>query len=201
MFELPPNAIISPLSLTRKHAIRRRLPAGASMRHLAAASHRPVQQRMSFGLHLPTTSDVRWSIMSWSMNANASASSAERLRIDMAVMNCARCHDNEGNGGKSLDRFWAERRQRDYISPPTLTRVGERLRTERLQQWVSQGAREKAMRPWVGAKMAGFGVRGTRIADALLFAMGSAEPSIPARRRRQFMPRNSVPSGSRQAEF
>ena len=134
-----------------------------------------------------------------SLNSHASASSAERLRVDMAVMNCARCHENEGNGGKSLELLLGGPVAAHYVSPPTLTRVGERLRTERLRQWVSQGARDRAMRPWVGAKMAGFGARGTRIADALALRDGigaapNSGPTAPTVHAAQFRSER-IPAG------
>jgi cytochrome c553 len=106
-----------------------------------------------------------------------SLSALERLRIDMAVLNCARCHENEGQGGQSLAALLEGNPDAKFLVPPTLTRVGERLRTDQLRQWVSQGAGDLALRPWVAAHMPGFGARGARVADALAVRDGTPGPA------------------------
>ena len=104
---------------------------------------------------------------------NVRLGTPDRLRVDLATLNCLRCHDNEGHGGESLAGLLGDSDHSKYFRAPMLTRVGERVRQERLEEWIGQGARTKAIRPWVGARMPGFGGRATRIAAALAMRDGA----------------------------
>ncbi len=121
-----------------------------------------------------------------SLRQQASPSTMERTRIDLAILNCARCHDNEEQGGESLtamlekDPSLPGEEVTRYFTPPMLTHVGARLRPERLARWVTQGARGDALRPWLGARMPGFGTRGGQLAAGLTARDGVPGPAVPS---------------------
>ena len=95
------------------------------------------------------------------------ASSTEALRIGLASLNCVRCHQNEERGGSSLLGLIGGDEARFY-APPTLTRTGERVRPERLADWLTAGAKDRGVHPWARARMPGFGARGSNLAADLI---------------------------------
>ena len=95
------------------------------------------------------------------------SSSTESLRISLASLNCVRCHQNEERGGGSLLGLIGGEEGRFY-APPTLTRTGDRVRPERLADWLTAGARDRGVHPWVRARMPGFGARGSNLAADLV---------------------------------
>ncbi len=88
----------------------------------------------------------------------STASSMDRLRLDLATLNCLRCHNNEGTGGTSLETLLGGAEAALHSMPPMLTRVGERVNSDHLHKWLTEGAGDGALRPWVGARMPGFGL-------------------------------------------
>lgn len=122
--------------------------------------------------------------------AGETPSSSRALVSELAALNCNRCHDNEGRGGRSLAALLGGGDAARYQSPPTLTRVGERLRPDRLAQWSAVGAGAGALRPWVGARMPGYGPRGARLAAVLSAREGADGP----RREGADAPRISRPN-------
>ena len=100
--------------------------------------------------------------------AATSPSPAARLQVELAHFNCQRCHDNEGLGGESLARQLGELPEIHYYLPPTLTRAGERLQESALRTWIEKGAGDRRLRPWVKARMPGFGPAAKQIATLLM---------------------------------
>ena len=85
----------------------------------------------------------------------------------MKLLNCSACHENEGTGGEPLVALLGGPEDAQFITPPSLSAVATRILADRLDQIVREGARERPMRPWVGARMPGFGQRGSRLAQRL----------------------------------
>ena len=112
------------------------------------------------------------------LRTESSPSMMERTRIDLAVLNCVRCHDNEQHGGQALASLIGKGDANKYFTPPMLTRVGERVRPRRLAQWVTHGARENALRPWIAARMPGFAARGAQLAAALSVRDGALGQAV-----------------------
>jgi len=104
---------------------------------------------------------------------------AERVRIDMAALNCTACHRNDGAGGEALTQLLGGPEAARWISPPDLSGVAARLRPERLLKFVTAGAGQQRLRPWVGAQMPGFGNRGTRVAQGLFARDAVSGPKPP----------------------
>jgi hypothetical protein len=113
------------------------------------------------------------------LTANSSISTMERMRIDLAELNCLRCHANEESGGHALAALAGDDEAARFSLPPTLTAAGERVRAIRLRQWLTRGAGEDGLRPWVRARMPGFGPHGQRIAGELAARDGSS--TVPAK--------------------
>ena len=86
----------------------------------------------------------------------------DRLRLDLAALNCLRCHSNEGQGGQSLAAHSGPESTALHALTPMLTGAGERVDGKVLRAWLSGGAGADALRPWVGARMPGFGQRQPR---------------------------------------
>ncbi|MDA0660593.1 MAG: hypothetical protein O3C60_17430, partial [Planctomycetota bacterium] len=96
---------------------------------------------------------------------DATPSSHSRLQVELASKNCLRCHKNEGHGGAGLAHWGGET---NHHLPPDLSRVAERVRLERLTEWVTQGAGTRAMRSYVRAKMPAYGREAKRLANLLV---------------------------------
>ncbi len=109
----------------------------------------------------------------------AVGSLAERTRIDFELLNCRACHENEGQGGQPLVAILGGAEAARWITPHELTGVATRVRHDRLVEFVRDGARTAAMRPWIGARMPGFAARGARLASALI-VRDAAEDLQPA---------------------
>ncbi len=102
-----------------------------------------------------------------SLRGDSAPSSAAALRIELATLNCVRCHTNEGAGGSALTVALGGGDQARLDSPPTLTGAGDRVGQGRLAHWLSAGARQEALHPWVPARMPGYGLRGGHLAEDL----------------------------------
>ena len=111
------------------------------------------------------------------LKSDAAPSTSQASRIELAAMNFARCHQNEGAGGRSLADLLGGGDEAKYRSPPTLTGAGDHVRPGRLARWISAGARDEALRPWTGARMPGFGLRGSHVAEDLGLRDGAAGPT------------------------
>lgn len=100
--------------------------------------------------------------------ARTSPSLSESLRVEMATLNCVACHENEGSGGEPLVALLGGRDKAQFVLPHPLWGVATRLRPQRLAEFLCQGDRQHRMRPWLAARMPGFGGRGGRLAEELL---------------------------------
>ncbi len=107
----------------------------------------------------------------------STASSMDRLRVDLAALNCLRCHSNEGQGGQSLSSLLGGGEAALHNMPPLLNGAGQRVNADHLRAWLTGGAGTGALRPWVGAKMPGFGPLGGRVADELAARDGATGPA------------------------
>jgi mono/diheme cytochrome c family protein len=114
-----------------------------------------------------------------SLSNRSAASTAERMRMDFKLLNCAACHQNEGTGGKALLTLLGGGNEAKWLVPHDLTGVATRLRPERLLEYLEEGARQHRLRPWLGARMPGFGGRGQRLADGLCVRDGVDGPVRP----------------------
>lgn len=102
------------------------------------------------------------------LRADVAPSMAETVRIDLHLYQCTACHRNEGTGGDSLVAALGGPAAARFRTPPDLTGVGTRLRADRLIGYARRGAGAHPLRPWLGARMPGFGDRGARLALGLL---------------------------------
>ncbi|HEV3024381.1 MAG TPA: c-type cytochrome [Pirellulales bacterium] len=102
-----------------------------------------------------------------SLARGSAASLAECVRIEMRLLNCAACHQLEAGGGEALTALLGGEEAARWVLPPHLAGVAARLRPERLDEYLRQGARRHRLRPWTGARMPGFGGRGGRLAAGL----------------------------------
>lgn len=109
-----------------------------------------------------------------------SLSTAESARIELRLLNCTACHRNESAGGEPLTMLLGGSEAARWISPPDLTGVASRLRPERLNEYLREGTRHHRLRPWVGARMPGFGERGGRLAVQLMARDGASGPALQA---------------------
>src|SRR2546427_4976715 len=98
----------------------------------------------------------------------------------MELLGCSACHRNEGRGGESLAALLGGREAARWKSPPDLTSAAARLDPRALQEYIHGGAREHPLRPWVAARMPGFGDRGARLARWLSLRDGAGEAEPPA---------------------
>ncbi len=81
------------------------------------------------------------------LSPTSTASSMDRLRLDLAALNCLRCHNNEGQGGHSLAAHSGPESTALHALPPMLTGAGERVDGKVLRAWLSGGAGADALRP------------------------------------------------------
>jgi len=114
-----------------------------------------------------------------SLGVRTSPSLAESLALEMKLLNCVACHDDEGYGGEPLTALLGGQQEAQFILPPSLTGVAERMLPERLDEYLRDGTRFRRLRPWIGARMPGFGVRGGRLAQNLCVRDGASLPPPP----------------------
>jgi mono/diheme cytochrome c family protein len=107
------------------------------------------------------------------------SSAAETIRIDVQRLHCNACHSNEGAGGEGLIASLGGSAAAKFRTPPDLTSVAGRLRPERLFAYLRHGAGQP-LRPWLGARMPGFGDRGGRLALGLVMRDLAATPDPAA---------------------
>ncbi len=110
------------------------------------------------------------------LRPDSPASLMENLRIDLRLLNCTVCHRNEGSGGEALTQVLGGPAAAKWRTPPDLDGVAARLRPERLFDYLRHGAGRHPLRPWLGARMPGFGERGGRLALELLARDGFGNP-------------------------
>jgi mono/diheme cytochrome c family protein/glucose/arabinose dehydrogenase len=120
-----------------------------------------------------------------SLRSRSSPSMAEALRIEMELLGCRACHRSEGDGGEALRALLGGSEAARWKSPPDLTGVADRIDARALKEYLHRGARDHPLRPWVAARMPGFGDRGARLARwlSLRDGAGKAEPSAQGRDR------------------
>lgn len=123
---------------------------------------------------------------------------AESAAVDLKLLNCTACHENEGYGGEPLTALLGGEEAAQFIRPPSLSAVAVRLRPERLDEFLREGNRLRRMRPWVGGKMPGFGQRGGRLARDLAMRDSVSPPPPPGKpveEDRPAVPQNQVEIG------
>jgi cytochrome c553 len=110
------------------------------------------------------------------LRPDSPSSLAESVRIDLRLFNCTACHRNEGAGGEALTQALGGPAAAKWRTPPDLTGVAARLRPARFFEYLRHGAGRRPLRPWLGARMPGFGERGGRLALGLLARDGFGNP-------------------------
>jgi cytochrome c553 len=128
-----------------------------------------------------------------SLRPDSPASLAESVRIDLHLLNCTACHRNEGAGGEALTQALGGPAAAKWRTPPDLSGVASRLRPDRLAEYLRHGAGRRPLRPWLGARMPGFGERGGRLALGLLARDGFGKPAVDLETWRQEILRPSPP--------
>jgi hypothetical protein len=115
----------------------------------------------------------------------------------VALLNCTACHENEGYGGEPLEALLGGEEEAQFLMPPMLTRPAIRLRPERFDEFIRDGNRFRRMRPWIEAKMPGFGGRGGRLARylALRDSVDLPGPSDDEDEQQPAVPQNQIEMG------
>ncbi len=101
---------------------------------------------------------------------------SETMTLEMKLLNCVACHDNEGYGSEPLTALLGGELEAQFILPPSLSGAAARMLSERLDEYLRNGTRQHRMRPWLGAEMPGFGMRGGRLARDLCIRDGASLP-------------------------
>ncbi|MHC4407109.1 MAG: c-type cytochrome, partial [Planctomycetota bacterium] len=123
---------------------------------------------------------------------------AETASLDAKLFNCAACHDDEGRGSEPLVALLGGEEKAQFVMPHSLWGVAARLRPERLDQFLREGARNNRTRPWIEAEMPGFGPRGGRLARWLCVRDRVSEPPPPGEkpaRERPAVPQSQIDMG------
>lgn len=134
-----------------------------------------------------------------SLELRRASSLAESIALDMKLLNCAVCHDSEGQGGQPLVALLGGKDKAQFVTPPSLTRVAARLRPERLDEYLREGTRLHRLRPWLAARMPGFGQHGGRLAADLCRRDRASLPLLPNPKQKEperpAIPQNQIEMG------